>query len=73
MLQKHMLHWLNRSATACQCFKHNLCKGTICHPYINVMRVCMCVRDTQCVRACMRFSDRQVISFVGWLIIWLVG
>lgn len=46
------------SATACQCFMHNQCKGTICHPYINIKCVSVCVRvwhteKSVCVQACV--------------------
>lgn len=47
------------------------CKGTICHPYINIMYVHICGTQRK-VDTCMCLGDRQVILFVGWLIIGLV-
>lgn len=48
----------------------NLCKGTICHPYINIVCVRMCVRHTE--KKCMRFGNWRLVFFLSWLIVLLV-
>lgn len=79
-IQSCLFHLLNKfritteimsMSMSCQCFAINLCKQTVCQPFINTVWASLTGTQGKGL-LCMHFGVFPVILFVGHSVIWLV-